>query len=337
MLPCRLRAWPFLRTKARKDLPYTLVVDALCHAPRTPGVLRLIMVLVNDVSNDEENPMNKYTRTLLKLSLCSAFIAPGLAAACGTEPCDPPPPTTCLSVVKLASPDGFKPWFDANTEAEAVTIGSNSKFLISLVNCGTEKLVNVHFSDPLLSVDSYFGGINPESEIVMDFSAADVCKDRYGLVKNTASASGTGESSAVNVEASDVAWVNCGDKPPMGGEGCTPGYWKQTQHFDSWSAPYTPTTRFSAVFGHEIAVRAGGKSTIVDPTLLQALEASGGNINAAARHVVAALLNAASSGVSYNMTAGEVIDLFNANYPDGDLEDMKDRLEMYNEQGCPLN
>ncbi len=22
--------------------------------------------------------------------------------------------------------------------------------------------------------------------------------------------------------------------PPPGGEGCTPGYWKQDQHFDSW-------------------------------------------------------------------------------------------------------
>ena len=23
-------------------------------------------------------------------------------------------------------------------------------------------------------------------------------------------------------------------EPPPGGEGCTPGFWKQTQHFDSW-------------------------------------------------------------------------------------------------------
>lgn len=281
--------------------------------------------------------MNKHNRTLLKLSLCSALLAPGLAAACGTEPCDPPPPTTCLSLIKEVSPDGFKPWFDANTEAEAVIIDSNSKYRVILTNCGTEKLVNVHLSDPLLSIDTYIGGFRPEGDIVMEFSAAEVCKDRYGLVKNTATASGTGEGSALYVEASDDAWVNCGDKPPMmGGEGCTPGYWKQTQHFDSWPYMYTPDMRFSAVFGQEIAVR-DGKSTIVDPTLLQALEANGGNINAAARHVVAALLNATSTGVSYDLSADEVIALFNANYPDHDLEEMKNRLEMYNEQGCPLN
>lgn len=280
--------------------------------------------------------MNKHT---LSLTLCGLLALPGLSFATGTEePTDPPPaPTTCISIIKEVSPDGFKPWYDANTDAEAVVIDANSKYRIGVVNCGEEKLLNVHISDPLIGADTYIGGARPGSDWVFEYSAAEVCKDRYGLVKNTATVTGTGELTATYIEASDDAWVNCGDKPPMGGEGCTPGYWKQSHHFDSWPAAYTPDMRFSAVFGHEIAVRAGGKSTIVDPTLLQALEANGGNINAAARHVVAALLNAASGGVSYNLSAGEVIDLFNANYPDGDLEDMKNRLEMYNEQGCPLN
>lgn len=282
--------------------------------------------------------MNKHTVNLLKAGLCGLLAMPCLAVATGTEePTDPPPTSkTCLSVIKEVSPDGFKPWFDANTDAEAVAIDANSKYRVILTNCGEEKLVNVHLSDPLLGIDSYIGGFRPLSDIVMEFSAADVCKDRYGLVKNTATVIGAGEETATYVEASDDAWVNCGDKPPMGGEGCTPGYWKQTQHFDSWAYAYTPDTLFSAVFGQEIAVRAG-RETIVDPTLLQALEANGGNVNAAARHVVAALLNAASTGVSYDLTEAEVIALFNANYPDGDLEEMKDRLATYNEQGCPLN
>src|SRR6476620_1824848 len=36
--------------------------------------------------------------------------------------------------------------------------------------------------------------------------------------------------------------------PPPGTQGCTPGYWKQTQHFDSWKV-YQPTDSFNAVFG----------------------------------------------------------------------------------------
>lgn len=282
--------------------------------------------------------MNKPASHLLKLSLCSLLSLPCLASATDSEvPTDPPPtPKTCLTVIKEVSPDGLKPWFDANTEAEAVIINSASKYRIRIYNCGEEKILNAHVSDPLLGIDSYIGGARPGSDFVFEYPAGDVCKDRYGLVKNTATVSGTGEETATYIEVSDDAWVNCGEQPPMGGEGCTPGYWKQSQHFDSWPSAYTPDMLFSAVFGQEIAVR-DGRSTIVDPTLMQALEANGGNINAAARHVVAALLNAASTGVSYDMTAGGVIDLFNANYPDGDIEDMKDRLEMYNEQGCPLN
>ena len=29
-------------------------------------------------------------------------------------------------------------------------------------------------------------------------------------------------------------------------EGCTPGYWKQEQHFDSWTSPLAPTADFTA-------------------------------------------------------------------------------------------
>ena len=35
---------------------------------------------------------------------------------------------------------------------------------------------------------------------------------------------------------------------PGGGEGCTPGYWKQPHHFFAWTAPYTPDTLFCDVF-----------------------------------------------------------------------------------------
>jgi hypothetical protein len=115
-----------------------------------------------------------------------------------------------------------------------------------------------------------------------------------------------------------------------GGEGCTPGYWKQPHHFDSWPEPYEPTDLFTEVFGSPLYPRK---------TLLQILKLKGGKVNALARHAVAALLNAASEGVSYDLGEDEVIDAFNEAVGQGKkaIERLKNRLERFNEQGCPLH
>lgn len=119
--------------------------------------------------------------------------------------------------------------------------------------------------------------------------------------------------------------------PPSGGEGCTPGYWKQSQHFDSWRAPYTPSTQFSAVF----------ENAFPGKTLLQVLAQGGGGLTALGRHTVAALLNGASgSGVSANLTSAQVIAQFNALYPTSvknGYEPLHLTFAGFNEQGCPLN
>jgi hypothetical protein len=114
---------------------------------------------------------------------------------------------------------------------------------------------------------------------------------------------------------------------PSGGEGCTPGYWKQSQHFDSWPAPYTPSTPFSDVF----------EDAFPGMTLLDVLGAGGGGLTALGRHTVAALLNGGSSAVNYDLGSGSVIESFNNVYPGGDYERLKNRLASLNEQGCPLN
>jgi len=127
--------------------------------------------------------------------------------------------------------------------------------------------------------------------------------------------------------------------PPDGGEGCTPGYWKQKQHFDSW-VNYSPSDLFSDVFGPVITIRFGKKKAkIENPTLLEALKAKGGGINALARHTVAALLNASSPDVNYDLSAAEVINEFKAVYPGTKAEynALKNMFAMYNEQGCPLH
>jgi cysteine-rich repeat protein len=115
----------------------------------------------------------------------------------------------------------------------------------------------------------------------------------------------------------------------VGDEGCTPGYWKQKQHFDSWTAPYAPNTPFANVF----------EDAFPGQTLLSVLKNGGGGLDALGRHTVAALLNAASSGVNYGQTPAGIIGSFDAVYPGTkrDFNGLKDDFEYDNERGCPLN
>jgi len=119
---------------------------------------------------------------------------------------------------------------------------------------------------------------------------------------------------------------DCTCPPPTGGEGCTPGYWKQIQHFGSWTV-YTPTMKFADVFGN---------NAFGEMTLLQVLWQGGGGLKALGRHTVAALLNAASD-ISYDITdPQDVIDAFNDVSPGGDHEGLKCDFADFNEQYCPL-
>lgn len=115
--------------------------------------------------------------------------------------------------------------------------------------------------------------------------------------------------------------------PPAGGEGCTPGYWKQKQHFDSW-VDFEPGDSFDDVFGVDSSF---------DGTLLQALKRGGGGENAHGRHAVAALLNAATGGVDSSFSVDEVIQAVQDAYDSGDFEGQKNIFADDNESGCPLN
>lgn len=126
--------------------------------------------------------------------------------------------------------------------------------------------------------------------------------------------------------------------PPGGGEGCTPGYWKNhagtfsqsvggQKKPSSWEG-FLPTDSYDTVFG---------VTSSFDGTLIEALIRGGGGENALGRHAVAALLNAAHSGVDYDLSTAEVIQIVQDAYgPGGDFEDAKNTLAALNEQGCPL-
>ena len=112
-------------------------------------------------------------------------------------------------------------------------------------------------------------------------------------------------------------------------EGCTPGYWRQEHHFDSYSAPYAPTTLFSDVF----------EDAFPGMTLAEVSRLKKAGLNGLGRHAVAALLNAASDDVAYGASVSQVIDAFNAVYPGtkDEYNALKDDFEAMNVSGCPLN
>ena len=124
-----------------------------------------------------------------------------------------------------------------------------------------------------------------------------------------------------------------------GSEGCTPGYWKQSQHFDSWTAPYDPTDLFSATVGkHADNSTVTFENAFPGMTLLDVLSQGGGGLAALGRHTVAALLNTASHDVDYaHTTTGFIVDEFNSVFPGGNYEGLKDIYEGFNQLGCPLS
>jgi hypothetical protein len=120
-----------------------------------------------------------------------------------------------------------------------------------------------------------------------------------------------------------------------GGEGCTPGYWRQPHHYDSWVG-YAPTDSYFAVFGAGPVAPLG-----------ETIAANGGGEMAFLRHSTAALLNS-TSGISYDMGSADVIQLVVDTYAavaaetDPKLqkkifEAAKDVFAGFNEQYCPLN
>ena len=130
----------------------------------------------------------------------------------------------------------------------------------------------------------------------------------------------------------------CIDPGTGGGEGCTPGYWKN--HEAAWPPTgYSRSQTLQSVF--DVPDALGYDST----TLLQALEFGGGKgVSGGARILlraaVASLLNAAHGGVSFGLSTADVISQVNAALATGDRDTMISlggTLDNLNNGGCPLN
>ncbi|HEY3058542.1 MAG TPA: hypothetical protein VGL99_06160 [Chloroflexota bacterium] len=125
---------------------------------------------------------------------------------------------------------------------------------------------------------------------------------------------------------------------PPGNEGCTPGFWKASQHFDSWVG-FRTTQTLESVFD---VPNAFG---VDNATLLEALDFEGGSsLSDAARILlraaVAAVLNAASPTVDYPLSVTNVTTQVNAALASGDRDtilNLASRLDNLNNLGCPLD
>lgn len=234
-----------------------------------------------------------------------------------------PIPQEWLIDSAVCHPTEPEPAIDIRKQAEGpdsrtFLYGSDVTFEIEVVNTGNVALTDVVVTDAMAPSCDYSVG-----DLAVGESFTYECTVPYVTAgfENVACVSGIAE---------DVEVTDCDPSTVViegGGQGCTPGYWKQDHHFGSWTAPYTPDTLFSDVF----------EDAFPGKTLVEVLAQGGGQEFALGRHTVAALLNAASPGVSYDLPVDSVIDMFNSAYPDGDYEALKDYFENFNEQGCPLN
>ena len=109
-------------------------------------------------------------------------------------------------------------------------------------------------------------------------------------------------------------------------QGCTPGYWKHDQHFDSWPAPYVPTgpgaTLLKDIFNLNGFTNLDGDAT-ADDTLLEGLNYKGGRDLAGAAQILlraasAAVLNAAS--FNYPLSLAQIKTVVNNALASGDRD-----------------
>jgi hypothetical protein len=133
-----------------------------------------------------------------------------------------------------------------------------------------------------------------------------------------------------------AATSTCGSEvltvtPPPVVQYCSPGYWKQPQHFHSYVAPLTPTSQFDAVFG---------STAFPGKTLVDVLSTGGGGLIAYGRATVGALLNAAA--LNSGLTTAQVISDFNATFAGAPSGNSNGYYGSANPQftapeNCPLN
>jgi hypothetical protein len=150
-----------------------------------------------------------------------------------------------------------------------------------------------------------------------------------GLAIDTTSTTSTTTSTSTSTSTTTTTTTTT----TVANEGCTPGYWKVDQHFDSWPVPLSTTLSGAGFVG------TGNQSA----TLLAALSFQGGPTvqdakNILMRAAAAAYLN--SFAVNYPLSTAALVAEVNAALATGDrttILNEASKLDGYNNLGCPLN
>lgn len=233
-----------------------------------------------------------------------------------------------------------------------VTVGSDMVFSMSVTSEGPATATNVTLTDPLpggvgivwstthadctvtgaagaQTLNCNFGDMAAGASELVTVTGKTSTSSDCNVYENTATVNASNHAS---IEASAmITLTGCNE---TGTGGCTPGYWKQKQHFGSWIG-YIPTGTTASKYNDVFGVDLFDDSV----TLLQALSTGGGGIYRFGRHSTAALLNAANSGVDYGMSVAGVIAAVQAAVASGDLhliDNLADEFEERNERNCSL-
>jgi len=202
-------------------------------------------------------------------------------------------------------------------DTRTVGSGADVQFEIAVNNTGTEDLGGVIVIDPMVpDCEKDIGVLTAGDSVIYTCTMPGVLDSFTNVV------TATGESLGLEVMDEDPSTVLV---EMLGNEGCSPGFWKQPQHLDSWEG-HAPVDIYADVFG------AG-----FEMTLWQVLGRGGGGVEALGRQSVAALLNAVSPEVNYRFTEEQVIAIVQDALVSGELDAAKDQLELENERGCPID
>ena len=126
--------------------------------------------------------------------------------------------------------------------------------------------------------------------------------------------------------------------PAIAEQGCSLGFWKN--HTDVWPMGYSPSDLVGSVFTVPADYSALASITLIDALKFKGGRGSIGGARILLRQAVAAVLNAAHSGVSYRLTEDEVIsavDLALASLHRDTIVDLAQDLDADNNGGCPID
>jgi len=225
--------------------------------------------------------------------------------------------------------------------------GDTIYYTITIANTGYWPLENVLVTNTLFGVDPLpgFPPVLTPGELAIEVfpyvvQADDPCCPQVSTAHVYSDPEGPSEI-PVNDEASvEICPEQCG------GEGCPPGFWKNNgdKHGASaWCDLFSPSMHISdfLFLNEPLVIRGKGRSTITDPTLLQALGANGGGVNAMIRHGVAAMLNAGSECVNYPKDNPLEIIMMIEDALNGvgayTVSELHYTFAFWNEAGCPVN